>query len=76
MSPTRWASRASSEELLQARQRGFRNDEVLRIAQVSADERREFLLFMVQRPDGQVYFYLSTVREGLKKVRLHSQPRT
>jgi hypothetical protein len=41
---------------------------VLRIAQVPADERRDFLLFMVQRPDGEVYFYHSTVREGLKKA--------
>jgi len=41
---------------------------VLRIAQISADEKRDFILFMVQRPDDQVYFYLSTVREGLKKA--------
>ena len=36
--------------------------------QGTADEKRDFLLFMVQRPDDQVYFYLSTVREGLKKA--------
>ena len=60
--------RLESEELLLARQRGFRNEDVLRIAQISADEKRDFILFMVQRPDDQVYFYLSTVREGLKKA--------
>ena len=60
--------REESEDLLVARPRGFRSDDVLRIAQVSADERRDFILFMVQRPDDQVYFYLSTVRDGLKKA--------
>src|SRR6185295_13331141 len=50
------------------RQRGFRNEDVLRIAQISADDKRDFLLFMVQRPDDQVYFYFSTLREGLKKA--------
>jgi hypothetical protein len=60
--------RLETEELLLARQRGFRNEDVLRIAQISADEKRDFILFMVQRPDDQVYFYLSTVREGLKKA--------
>ena len=55
-------------DLLEARQRGFRNEDVLRIAQISADEKRDFLLFMVQRPDDQVYFYFSTLREGLKKA--------
>lgn len=60
--------RLESEDLLVARQRGFRSEDVLRIAQISADERRDFILFMVQRPDDQVYFYLSTVREGLKKA--------
>jgi len=60
--------RLASEELLLARQRGFRNEDVLRIAQISADDRRDFILFMVQRPDDQVYFYLSTAREGLKKA--------
>ena len=60
--------RQESEDLLVARQRGYRSEEVLRIAQVSADERRDFLLFMVQRPDDQVYFYFSTLREGLKKA--------
>jgi hypothetical protein len=60
--------RLQTEELLEARQRGFRNDDVLRIAQISADEKRDFMLFMVQRPDDQVYFYFSTLREGLKKA--------
>jgi hypothetical protein len=60
--------REHTEQVLQAKQRGFRTDDVLRIAQVPADEKRDFLLFMVQRPDGEVYFYLSSVREGLKKA--------
>jgi hypothetical protein len=60
--------RQDTEDLLVARQRGFRSEDVLRIAQISADQKRDFMLFMVQRPDDQVYFYLSTVREGLKKA--------
>ena len=60
--------RGETEDLLQARQRGFRSDDELRIAQISASDKRDFLLFMVQRPDDQVYFYFSTVREGLKKA--------
>jgi hypothetical protein len=60
--------RRESEDLLEARQRGFRSEDELRIAQISADEKRDFLLFMVQRPDDQVYFYFSTLREGLKKA--------
>ena len=60
--------RLETEDLLEARQRGFRSEDVLRIAQISADGKRDFLLFMVQRPDDQVYFYFSTVREGLKKA--------
>ena len=60
--------RHETEDLLEARQRGFRNDDVLRIAQISTDDKRDFLLFMVQRADDQVYFYFSTVREGLKKA--------
>lgn len=60
--------RLENEDLLEARQRGFRSEEVLRIAQISASEKRDFLLFMVQRPDDHVYFYLSTVRDGLKKA--------
>src|SRR3954470_7402908 len=60
--------RQITEDVLEARQRGFKNEDVLRIAQISADDKRDFLLFMVQRPDDQVYFYFSTVREGLKKA--------
>jgi hypothetical protein len=60
--------RLETEDVLEARQRGFKTEEVLRIAQISTDDRRDFLLFMVQRPDDQVYFYFSTVREGLKKA--------
>lgn len=60
--------RLESEDLLEARQRGFRTEDVLRIAQISASDKRDFILFMVQRPDDQVYFYFSTVREGLKKA--------
>jgi hypothetical protein len=58
--------RLATEDLLEARQRGFRTDEALRVAQVSADERRDFMLFMVQRNDGQVFFYLASQREGLQ----------
>ena len=60
--------RREAEELLEARQRGFRSDDELRIAQISTDDKRDFLLFMVQQPNDQVYFYFSTVREGLKKA--------
>src|SRR6267378_95338 len=57
-------ARGADVELIAARQRGFRDDETLRIAQlIDADT----LLFMVQRP-GEVYFYLSTVRGGLRKA--------
>ena len=59
--------RMLGEELLAARQRGFRSDDELRIAQVPADERQDFILFMVQRPDDQVYFYLWTPA-GLQKA--------
>ncbi|MGQ0545713.1 MAG: hypothetical protein ACT4P3_10315 [Betaproteobacteria bacterium] len=61
-------ARQAGEESLPARQRGFRNDEVLRIAQIPADDGRDFVLFMVQQPDGQVFFYFSTLREGLRKA--------
>jgi hypothetical protein len=60
--------RMLGEELLAARQRGFRSDDELRIAQVAADGREDFILFMVQRPDDQVYFYLSTPGGGLQKA--------
>ena len=60
--------RERAEDVLDAKQRGFRSDNILRIAQEPADQKRDFLLFMVQRPDGQVYFYLATVKDGLKKA--------
>ena len=50
--------RDADVELIAARQRGFRDAEVLRIAQVIDGD---YLLFMVQGPT-EVYFYLSTVR--------------
>src|SRR5262249_7756468 len=54
----------SRAELIAARQRGFRDAEVLRIAQLVDGE---YLLFVVQAA-GEVYFYLSTVRGGLRKA--------
>lgn len=54
----------SGAELIAARQRGFRDAEVLRIAQLVDGE---YLLFVVQA-EGEVYFYLSTVRGGLRKA--------
>jgi hypothetical protein len=62
-------SRDPGVELLAARQRGFRDAEVLRIAQVLEGE---YLLFMVESP-GEVYFYLSTVSGGLRKAVLASR---
>jgi hypothetical protein len=59
----------SGAELIAARQRGFRDAEVLRIAQLVDGE---YLLFMVQAP-GEVYFYLSTVRGGLRKALVASR---
>ena len=56
--------RAAGAELLDALQRGFREDEVLRIAQMVEGE---YLVFVVQSA-GEVYFYLSTVRGGLRKA--------
>src|SRR5436305_10203563 len=56
--------REAGVELIVARQRGFRDAEVLRIAQMVDGE---YLLFMVQS-GGEVYFYLSTVRGGLRKA--------
>jgi hypothetical protein len=61
-------ARPEGEALLAARQRGFRSDDVLRIAQISADGERDFILFMVQWPDDRVYFYLSTPLGGLQKA--------
>jgi hypothetical protein len=63
--------RPQGEALLAAWQRGFKNEEdVLRIAQILADEKRDFILFMVQQPDDQVYFYLATPLGGLQKALL------
>jgi len=59
----------SGAELIAARQRGFRDAEVLRIAQLVDGE---YLLFVVQAP-GEVYFYLSTVRGGLRKALVASR---
>jgi hypothetical protein len=56
--------RGTGVELLAARQRGFRDDQVLRIAQMVDGE---YLVFMVQSP-GEVVFYLSTVHGGLRKA--------
>jgi len=58
--------RAESVSRLGARQRGFRSDKALRIAQLL--EESQLILFMVQRTDDQVYFYLSSVRGGLQKA--------
>src|SRR5438094_5534852 len=52
--------RATGAELIDALQRGFRDDEVLRIAQYIDGE---YVLFMVQRP-GEVQLWLSTGRGG------------
>ena len=59
-------ARGAEEDRLDALQRGFREDEVLRIAQVIGPDT---LLFMVQS-GGEVYFYLSSVRGGLRKALL------
>ncbi|HUQ76412.1 MAG TPA: hypothetical protein VM183_16945 [Burkholderiales bacterium] len=57
-------ARTTEQDLVDAMQRGFRDAQVLRIAQVI---RGDTLLFMVQ-DEGEVYFYLSNVREGLRKA--------
>ena len=51
-------------ELVGAWQRGYRDADVLRIAQF-VDE--QYVLFMVQAP-GEVQFYLSTLHGGLRKA--------
>jgi hypothetical protein len=56
--------RADGKEMLDAKQRGFRNESVLRIAQFFGDH----VLFMVQGGDGEVYFYLSSLSGGLRKA--------
>jgi hypothetical protein len=61
--------RDTGVELLAARQRGFRDEEVLRIAQMVEGE---YLVFVVQSA-GEVYFYLSTVRGGLRKALVASR---
>ncbi len=60
--------RSEAEDSLGVSQRGFRSGEVLRVAQISTDAKREFLLFMAQHPDGSVLFFVSTPREGLKRA--------
>ena len=60
--------RGAAEDALEAKQRGFKSGGVLRIAQILADERRDVLLFMVQHPEGEVFFYLSSLKDGLKKA--------
>jgi len=60
--------RTPAEEALEVSQRGFRSGGVLRVAQLSMDTKRDFLLFMVQRPEGEVTFYLSTVKDGLVRA--------
>jgi hypothetical protein len=59
-------TRAPHEAQIGAKQRGFRTDKTLRIAQLL--DGRDALLFMVEQPDGQVFFYLSSVGGGLKKA--------
>jgi hypothetical protein len=58
--------RAEGEKLVDAMQRGFRDERALRMAQVIGGDT---LLFMVQA-EGEVYFYLSSVRGGLRKALL------
>ena len=57
-------ARDAEAKLIAARQRGYRDDQVLRIAQLIDSDT---LLFMVQGP-GEIYFYLSTVRDGLRRA--------
>ena len=60
--------RLFAEDLVEARQRGFRSGEVLRVAQASADGGRDFVLFMKQQPGGEVHFYFATLKQGLRKA--------
>src|SRR5687767_4564618 len=57
-------ARPQWEALHDALQRSNRNVHVLRIAQ----QFENYILFMVQRPDDQVFFYLSTPLGGLQKA--------
>ena len=50
---------------LDARQRGFRDAEALRVAQLLPDGS---MLFMVQATDGEVTFYHSTAADGLRQA--------
>jgi hypothetical protein len=52
---------------LDARQRGFRNGGVLRIAQLLPDGS---VLFMMQDAGGELTFYHSTLRDGLRRALL------
>ena len=52
---------------LEARQRGFRDASVLRVAQLLPDDS---VLFMVQDADGEVAFYHSTPGAGLRRALL------
>ena len=56
--------RGADEKVIDALQRGYRDEQGLRMAQVIGGE---MLLFMVQS-EGEVYFYLSSVRGGLRKA--------
>ena len=60
--------RLFAEDLVGARQRGFRSGEVLRVAQAPADDGRDFVLFMKQQPGGEVHFYFATLKQGLRKA--------
>ena len=57
-------TRLGGEARIGAMQRGFRDDKVLRIAQVIEGDT---LLFMVQSTE-EVVFYVSSVRGGLRKA--------
>lgn len=58
--------RNPGEEFLEARQRGFRTDGVLHVAQISTSAQRDFMIFMAQRPDGEIHLHFATLREGLR----------
>ncbi|MGE5640441.1 MAG: hypothetical protein ACM30H_10110 [Clostridia bacterium] len=60
--------REPAESALEVSQRGYRSAGVLRIAQVSLDAARAFVLFMVQHPGGEVAFYVSNERDGLVRA--------
>jgi hypothetical protein len=60
--------RLDAETSVAARQRAFRSGDTLHLAQIPADARREFLLFMVKGADEKIYFYLSSVADGYKRA--------